>query len=117
MRTTMMIRNVPNKMSKAALLKLINRRHAGTYDFFYLPIDSRNRDKCNLGYAFINFRDPCTIASFKGKRHANARASPTPESSKSRQDLLVGLFQESVAGHRATALTPSVRAPSMPRNI
>ena len=63
-RTTVMLRNVPNKYSKAALLKLIDRNHAGAYDFFYLPIDFRN--KCNLGYAFVNFRDPHSIVALAG---------------------------------------------------
>ena len=69
-RTTVMLRNVPNKYSKAALLRLLDQNYAGTYDFFYLPIDFRN--KCNLGYAFINFRNPYTIVALAGQHHAIA---------------------------------------------
>jgi len=69
-RTTVMIKNVPNKYSKSSLLQLIDHRLAGKYDFFYLPIDFRN--KCNLGYAFVNMKDPLSIVQlveeFSGKR-------------------------------------------------
>lgn len=34
-----MIKNIPNKYEQDLLLQTINRRHFGTYDFFYLPID------------------------------------------------------------------------------
>ncbi|CAK9254674.1 unnamed protein product [Sphagnum jensenii] len=65
-RTTLMIKNIPNKYSQAMLLQLLDRHclHCNSnrkdpkepesaYDFVYLPIDFKNR--CNLGYAFVNF--------------------------------------------------------------
>ena len=54
-RTTLMIRNIPNKYAQKNLLKLLDLRFRDKYDFFYLPIDYKN--KCNVGYAFINFTD------------------------------------------------------------
>eukprot|EP00438_Fugacium_kawagutii_P033090 Skav229603 [mRNA] locus=scaffold510:225750:228890:+ [translate_table: standard] len=53
-KTTVMLRNIPNRYSQASLLEEID--HAGfkgSYDFFYLPMDTQNRT--NVGYAFINF--------------------------------------------------------------
>lgn len=61
-RTTLMIKNIPNKYSQKMLLAAVDERHRGTYDFFYLPIDFRN--KCNVGYAFINFTGYEFIISF-----------------------------------------------------
>ena len=61
-RTTIMIRHIPNKYTEEMLLERINRRHQGTYDYFYLPLDLNNM--CNIGYAFINFIDPIFIVRF-----------------------------------------------------
>ena len=44
------------------LLGEIEVNHRQLFDFFYLPIDFKN--KCNKGYAFINFIEPKTIVSF-----------------------------------------------------
>ncbi|KAG8648394.1 protein MEI2-like 4 isoform X1 [Manihot esculenta] len=61
-RTTLMIKNIPNKYTSKMLLAAIDEHHKGTYDFIYLPIDFKN--KCNVGYAFINMIDPSQIISF-----------------------------------------------------
>eukprot|EP00347_Sterkiella_histriomuscorum_P003545 403363882 len=69
-RTTIMIKNIPNKYTQKMLLSKINENHRDKYDFFYLPIDFKN--KCNVGYAFINFVDSIFILKFfeelNGKR-------------------------------------------------
>ncbi|GAQ81819.1 Protein Mei2 [Klebsormidium nitens] len=61
-RTTLMIKNIPNKYTQKMLLAAIDEHHKGTYDFFYLPIDFKN--KCNVGYAFINLVSPEKIVPF-----------------------------------------------------
>jgi len=61
-RTTLMIRNIPNKYTQKMLLATIDAELKGTYDFFYLPIDFKN--KCNVGYAFINLVDTESILRF-----------------------------------------------------
>ncbi|PKI33966.1 hypothetical protein CRG98_045644, partial [Punica granatum] len=38
-RTTLMIKNIPNKYPSKMLLAAIDECHRGTYDFIYLPID------------------------------------------------------------------------------
>ncbi|KAF1867576.1 hypothetical protein Lal_00050005 [Lupinus albus] len=61
-RTTLMIKNIPNKYTSKMLVVAIDEQCRGTYDFLYLPIDFRN--KCNVGYAFINMIDPAQIVPF-----------------------------------------------------
>lgn len=67
-RTTIMLRNIPNKVDQQMLKGIIDESSWGKYDFMYLRIDFAN--DCNVGYAFINFVDPLDIIDF-----ANARGN------------------------------------------
>ncbi|KAK1831709.1 RNA recognition motif 2-domain-containing protein [Podospora conica] len=67
-RTTIMLRNIPNKVDQPMLKKIVDESSWGKYDFMYLRIDFAN--DCNVGYAFINFVDPLDIIPF-----VNARAN------------------------------------------
>jgi hypothetical protein len=68
MRTTVMIKNIPNKMTDKDLMTFIERVCVRRIDFFYLRMDFKNgmhallwqvtwltETGCNVGYAFVNF--------------------------------------------------------------
>jgi hypothetical protein len=64
-RTTVMIRNIPNKIDAAMFKTILDEHVFGRYDFSYLRIDFTNN--CNVGYAFVNFKNPRDIVTlFKG---------------------------------------------------
>ncbi|XP_017635457.1 protein terminal ear1 homolog isoform X2 [Gossypium arboreum] len=82
-RTTVMIKNIPNKYSQQLLLNMLDNHcihcneqivDAGddqplsSYDFVYLPIDFNN--KCNVGYGFVNMTSPqATWRFYKAFHH------------------------------------------------
>ncbi|KAK5942152.1 hypothetical protein PMZ80_006107 [Knufia obscura] len=65
-RTTIMLRNIPNRVDQSGLKKLLDETSFGQFDFMYLRIDFANN--CNVGYAFINFVDPMAIVPFAKAR-------------------------------------------------
>ncbi|KAD4983237.1 hypothetical protein R6Q59_002909 [Mikania micrantha] len=79
-RTTVMIKNIPNKYSKKLLLNMLDNhciqcnegddQPLSSYDFVYLPIDFVN--KCNVGYGFVNLTSPEAAWRFyKAFNHQN----------------------------------------------
>lgn len=64
--TTIMVRNVPNKYTQRLLLRVWKQMGYGhAIDLFYLPMDFRN--KCNLGYCFLNFISAEYAAQFRAE--------------------------------------------------
>ncbi|ODV90422.1 hypothetical protein CANCADRAFT_31390 [Tortispora caseinolytica NRRL Y-17796] len=61
-RTTLMLRNIPNKVDQQMLKDYLDVTNKNTYDFLYLRIDFTNR--CNVGYAFVNFISARHIITF-----------------------------------------------------
>ncbi|RDK36739.1 hypothetical protein M752DRAFT_310948 [Aspergillus phoenicis ATCC 13157] len=82
-RTTIMLRNIPNKIDQAMLKAIVDETSHGKYDFMYLrivwlptyespPMSVSDNVSASVGYAFINFEDPIDIIDF-----VNARAGRT----------------------------------------
>jgi hypothetical protein len=65
--TTVMLRNIPNKYTRAGLLVALtdNSFDPATCNNLYLPMDSESG--CNLGYAFLNFITHGHALEFKAK--------------------------------------------------
>jgi len=65
-RTTVMVRNIPNKLDAQDLKRWLDVTSRGLYDFSYLRVDFSNN--CNVGYAFVNFTKPEYIVGFVEER-------------------------------------------------
>ncbi|PBK74462.1 hypothetical protein ARMSODRAFT_591204 [Armillaria solidipes] len=65
-RTTVMIKNIPNKMSDRDLMSFIDKVCPRRIDFMYLRMDFKNG--CNVGYAFVNFIQVEDLLLFARKR-------------------------------------------------
>jgi len=75
--TTAMLRNLPNKYMRDKLVEQLNHcGYKGKIDFLYLPIDFRNR--CNVGYCFINFRTPQALVRFRDDFHGRRSCDKLP---------------------------------------
>ena len=61
-RTTLIIRNIPNRYTINLLLQEINAKFCRKYDIVYLPKDYINNS--NLGFGFINFIDHIHLLYF-----------------------------------------------------
>jgi hypothetical protein len=75
-RTTLMIKNVPNKFTNDIFLSIFNKEFEDKFDLFLLPTDIK--EKKNYGYAFINFINPLDIIyffyRFNGKKWPNTNS-------------------------------------------
>ncbi|KAG8698155.1 hypothetical protein FRC09_007401 [Ceratobasidium sp. 395] len=65
-RTTIMLKNIPNKMSTKNLIDFIDQVTPRAIDFLYLRFDFQN--ECNVGYAFVNFIHVSDLLTFMKAR-------------------------------------------------
>jgi hypothetical protein len=91
--TTAMLRNIPNKYTQKGLVdRLYLAGYRGELDFIYLPIDFKN--KCNVGYAFLNFRTAEACARFAFEHHGcNSRDKLPGYNSKKICEVSAARFQ------------------------
>ena len=61
-RTTLIIRNIPNKYDISLLIKELNKNFENKFYIVYLPFDIQRNS--NLGFGFINFVNPIHILLF-----------------------------------------------------
>ncbi|KAF4437948.1 Meiosis mei2 [Fusarium acutatum] len=97
-RTTIMLRNIPNKVDQPLLKKIVDISSFGRYDFMYLRIDFAN--DCNVGYAFINFVKAEYIIDARANKRWNCfRSDKVAEISYAKaiqgKDCLVQKFRNS----------------------
>ncbi|KAK0099681.1 hypothetical protein ONS96_008177 [Cadophora gregata f. sp. sojae] len=99
-RTTVMLRNIPNKVDQAMLKEIVDESSYGKYDFMYLRIDFSNN--CNVGYAFINFHDPLDIITFvetrsnqKWQRFRSDKVAEVSYATIQGRDCLIQKFRNS----------------------
>ena len=75
-RTTIMIKNIPNKFTKESLFNIIDKDFKSAYDILILPTDVASYK--NFGYSFINFTSsyyiPYFYYLFNGKKWSSTNS-------------------------------------------
>lgn len=61
-KTTVMMKNIPNKFNRKRLIDIIDGKFKGKFDLVYLPIDCKL--KKNYGFAFINLTSSLAVIEF-----------------------------------------------------
>ncbi|KAI9790360.1 MAG: hypothetical protein M1816_005178 [Peltula sp. TS41687] len=112
-RTTIMLRNIPNKIDQPMLKEIVDETSHGKYDFMYLRIDFANN--CNVGYAFINFEDPYDIidfvksrAGYRWNRFNSDKVAEVSYATIQGKDCLVAKFRNSSVMLELPAFRPKV---------
>jgi len=112
-RSTLMLRNIPNKYSQRMLLNVIEVNHKGKFDLLYLPIDSKNR--CNVGYAFINFTSyrhvPAFYEEFRGKKWDRFNSDKIAQINYARiqgKETLIAHFSNSSLADQDESMQPAI---------
>jgi len=61
-RTTVMVSNIPNRLTETRLRELFDQHVKGQYTCFYLKV--QHSRKVNLGFGFLNFVDSAAVGRF-----------------------------------------------------
>lgn len=95
-RTTLIIKNIPNKYTQSMMLNELDTVAKGEYDLFYLPVDFDT--KCNMGYAFVNVMNPLSVISiyeaFNGKKWSMFKSAKVCNVAYARIQGLEGLTKK-----------------------
>jgi hypothetical protein len=69
--TTLMIRNLPNKLTPPMIMECVNELGFDEYDYLFVPIDANAPGWAhrNLGYCFVNFSTPDVAMRFCRKAY------------------------------------------------
>ncbi|KAI5209371.1 hypothetical protein AUEXF2481DRAFT_610513 [Aureobasidium subglaciale EXF-2481] len=112
-RTTIMLRNVPNRVQFEDLKMWLDETSAGHYDFSYLRIDFSNN--FNVGYAFVNFCKPEYITNFVQKRvghpwsmYGSLKKCEVSYATIQGIDCLLAKFRNSVVMEETPAFRPKL---------
>ncbi|KAF2736952.1 hypothetical protein EJ04DRAFT_389527, partial [Polyplosphaeria fusca] len=112
-RTTIMIRNCPNRMDWLQLKEVLEEHCFGTYDFMYLRIDFSTAS--NVGYAFVNFTEMSGIIALlndiEGRPWIGYRSAKSAEISYATvqgKEALVQKFRNSSVMHEAAFCRPRI---------
>eukprot|EP00929_Paragymnodinium_shiwhaense_P056874 TRINITY_DN28475_c0_g1_i1.p1 TRINITY_DN28475_c0_g1~~TRINITY_DN28475_c0_g1_i1.p1 ORF type:complete len:477 (-),score=114.79 TRINITY_DN28475_c0_g1_i1:338-1591(-) len=108
--TTVMLRNIPNKYTQKMMVDVIRREgYTHEVDFMYLPIDFKNR--CNVGYVFINFRTEHACLRFAAEFHQAASREKLPGfNSQKICEVVPAKFQGQVENVRRLQTNPVMAA-------